>query len=128
MDFSKMVSCASAVFLGLGLASGSVAVQAGKGSAEALAVCQAVAQDRSSEVARLLSEHRVAFDYSYANLTPNRRGLSDTRDLYECNGLSLDEFAKRVGADKTAALLEGGQLMDDEYVAETREGKSDPNS
>lgn len=128
MYFSKMVSCASAVCLGLGLASGSMAVEAGKGSADALAVCQAVAQDRSSDVAKLLSEHRAGFDYSYTNLTPNRAGLRDARDLYECNGLSLDEFAKRVGADKTAALLEGGQLMDDEYVAETREAKSDPNS
>lgn len=128
MFSSKMVSGAAAVFLGFGLASTSIVAKASKGPADAVAVCMAVARDDSSEVVRLLAKYKAPFEYSYSNLAPNRSDLRDARQAYECNGLSLDEFAQRVGADKTAVLLKHGQLVDDNYVAGAREAKADPNS
>ncbi|MEH6516955.1 MAG: DUF3718 domain-containing protein [Halioglobus sp.] len=99
-----------------------------KGPAEALAVCEAVARDNAPEVAKLVAQYSTPFTYSYTTLAPGSYSLRNASAAYECNGLSLEEFAQRVGADKTATLLKNGKLDSDSYVAETKAVKTDSAS
>ncbi len=117
MTRTKILTAASSLILGLGLVSGSMLAQAEKGPADAVAVCEAVARDDSSEVTRLLANYRAPFEYAYTHLAPGPRGMQGAKDAYECNGLTLDNFAKRIGAAKTAALF-NGQSANEQFVAE----------
>ena len=123
----KSVNGAAAALLGLGLASGAMITQAGNGSAEARAVCEAVAMDNAPKVGRLLAEYREPFTYSFTTLSLSRKGIREEKALYECNGMSLDDFAQSIGANKTAALLENGKLGGTGYVAETPRAMTDSN-
>ena len=128
MSIQSLLRGAVVVALGSGFAISSSITSAGERQSEALAVCTAVVKDDSAEVARLLSRHRTSFEYSYSHLAPGGSKLRDARKAYECNGLSLDQFAREMGAQRTAAFLQTGELADGEYVADTSKEASKPNS
>lgn len=128
MTTSTTLRAASTVFLGFTLAAAAMTAQAGKGPADALAVCKAVVQDNPAEVSRLLAAYRAPFAYSYSHLAPGGAAKRDARNMYECNGLPLRDFAQSVGAERTAAFFDGDRLAEDDYIAGSQEAEAAPKS
>ena len=124
MSTSKFAGQLSAIVCGLGLVA-SVSAAPLKGPADAVAVCQAIVQDDAQKVSRLLTEYRAPVDYSLASLLPGSVSLKNSRNVYQCNGMALDEFAAAVGAEQTSALFAGTQATGEDYVAEARDSGSD---
>jgi len=72
-----------------------------------------------------LTEYRAPVDYSLASLLPGSVSLKNSRNVYQCNGMALDEFAAAVGAEQTSALFAGTQATGEDYVAEAQDSGSD---
>jgi hypothetical protein len=124
MSTSKFAAQLSAIVCGLGLVA-SVSAAPHKGPADAVAVCQAIMQDDAQKVSRLLTQYRAPVDYSIASLVPGSVSLKTSRNVYQCNGMALDEFAAAVGAEQTSALFAGARATGEDNMAEAQGSGSD---
>jgi hypothetical protein len=115
MNILKISAQAAAISLGLGVAIASAAPS--QGPADAVAVCQAIVQDNAAEVSRLLTDYRAPVEYSVASMGTSSSSLRSARNVFECNGMDLDDFAGAVGAEKTSALFANTETAGEDYVA-----------
>lgn len=128
MNSLKKITGLSMIIGGMTLTTGALAMESAKGPADAVAICEAVLQDNAQGVAKLLSDYRAPRVYSVATLAPSTATLRDARDVYTCNGMSLNEFAKAVGAEETAALLASKEQSSEDLVADAQTEEAQPQS
>ena len=115
MNILKISAQITVMSLGFGIAAANATPV--QGPADAVAVCQAIVQDNAAEVSRLLSDYRAPVEYSVASIGTNSTSLRDARNVFECNGMDLDDFASAVGAEKTSALFANAEAAGEDYVA-----------
>ncbi|MEP1470553.1 MAG: hypothetical protein ABJK20_10380 [Halieaceae bacterium] len=115
MNILKLSAQVAAISFGFGITMANATPS--QGPADAVAVCQAIVQDNAAEVSRLLTDYRAPVEYSVASMGTSSASLRNARNVFECNGMDLDDFAGAVGAEKTSALFADADSTGKEYVA-----------